>query len=78
VRPASNAGIFQIAAAEARVTDRLLTAEFAEHLGLVACFASARPAPYRWVMPWFDLFMMRKQFLNLKKRAEKTAAAASL
>ena len=33
-------------------------------------------APYRWVMPWFDLFMMRKQFLNLKKRAEKTAAAA--
>jgi len=29
-------------------------------------------------MPWFDLFMMRKQFLNLKKRAEKTAAAASL
>jgi hypothetical protein len=35
-------------------------------------------APYRWVMPWFDLFMMRKQFLNLKKRAEKTAAAAQL
>ncbi len=33
-------------------------------------------APYRWVMPWFDRFMMRKQFLNLKKRAEKTAAAA--
>lgn len=33
-------------------------------------------APYRWVMPWFDLFMMRKQFLNLKWLAEKTAAAA--
>jgi len=33
-------------------------------------------APYRWVMPWFDLFMMRKQFLNLKRLAEKTAAAA--
>jgi hypothetical protein len=33
-------------------------------------------APYRWVMPWFDLFMMRKQFPNLKKLAEKTAAAA--
>jgi hypothetical protein len=33
-------------------------------------------APYRWLMPWFDLFMMRKQFLNLKKRAEKTAAGA--
>jgi hypothetical protein len=32
-------------------------------------------APYRWVMPWFDLFMMRKQFLNLKRLAEKTAAA---
>jgi hypothetical protein len=32
--------------------------------------------PYRWVMPWFDLFMMRKQFLNLKRLAEKTAAAA--
>jgi len=31
-------------------------------------------APYRWVMPWFDLFMMRKQFLNLKRLAEKTAA----
>jgi len=27
-------------------------------------------------MPWFDLFMMRKQFLKLKKLAEKTAAAA--
>jgi len=26
-------------------------------------------------MPWFDLFMMRKQFLNLKRLAEKTAAA---
>jgi len=33
-------------------------------------------APYRWVMPWFDLFMMRKQFLNLKRLAEKTATAA--
>jgi hypothetical protein len=33
-------------------------------------------APYRWVMPWFDLFMMRKQFLNLKRLAEKTAGAA--
>ena len=33
-------------------------------------------APYRWVMPWFDLFMMRKQFLNLKKLAEKSAAGA--
>jgi hypothetical protein len=33
-------------------------------------------APYRWVMPWFDLFMMRKQFLNLKRLSEKTAAAA--
>ena len=33
-------------------------------------------APYRWMMPWFDLFMMRKQFLKLKKLAEKTAAAA--
>ena len=32
-------------------------------------------APYRWVMPWFDLFMMRKQFRNLKRLAEKTAAA---
>jgi hypothetical protein len=31
--------------------------------------------PYRWVMPWFDLFMMRKQFLNLKRLAEKTTAA---
>jgi len=30
-------------------------------------------APYRWVMPWFDRFMMRKQFLNLKRLAEKTA-----
>ena len=34
-------------------------------------------APYRWVMPWFDLFMMRKQFLKLKKLAEKTATAAA-
>jgi len=34
-------------------------------------------APYRWVMPWFDLFMMRKQFLNLRRLAEKTAAAAA-
>jgi hypothetical protein len=33
-------------------------------------------APYRLVMPWFDFFMMRKQFLNLKRLAEKTAAAA--
>ena len=33
-------------------------------------------APYRLVMPWFDLFMMRKQFLNLKRLAEKTATAA--
>ena len=34
-------------------------------------------APYRWVMPWFDLFMMRKQFLNLKRLAEETAAVTS-
>jgi hypothetical protein len=33
-------------------------------------------APYRWMMPWFDLFMMRKQFLTLKRLAEETAAAA--
>jgi len=33
--------------------------------------------PYRWVMPWFDLFMMRKQFLNLRRLAEKTAVAAA-
>jgi len=32
-------------------------------------------APYRWAMPWFDLFMMRRQFLNLKRLAETTAAA---
>ena len=34
--------------------------------------------PYRWVMPWFDLFMMRKQFLKLKKLAEKTAVATEV
>jgi hypothetical protein len=34
-------------------------------------------APYRWVMPWFDLFMMRKQFLNLRRLSEKTAVAAA-
>jgi hypothetical protein len=33
-------------------------------------------AAYRRVMPWFDLLMMRKQFLTLKRLAEKTAAAA--
>jgi hypothetical protein len=32
-------------------------------------------AIYRPTLPWFDLFMMRKQFLNLKRLAEKTAAA---
>ena len=33
-------------------------------------------AAYRRVMPWFDLPMMRKQFLTLKRLAEETAAAA--
>jgi hypothetical protein len=33
-------------------------------------------AAYRRVMPWFDLLMMRKQFLTLKRLAEETAAAA--
>ena len=32
-------------------------------------------APYRWLMSWSDLFTMWKQFLNLKRLAEKTAAA---
>ena len=27
----------------------------------------------RWLLPWGDLFMMRRQLLNLKKYAEKTA-----
>jgi hypothetical protein len=30
-------------------------------------------AIYRPTLPWFDLFMMRKQFLNLKRLAEGTA-----
>jgi hypothetical protein len=34
-------------------------------------------AVYRPTLPWFDLFMMRKQFLNLKRRAEETVAAAT-
>jgi len=33
-------------------------------------------ASYRRVMPWFDLLMMRKQFLTLKRLSEKSAAAA--
>ena len=33
-------------------------------------------AVYRPTLPWFDLFMMRKQFLNLKRLAEQTAATA--
>jgi hypothetical protein len=32
---------------------------------------------YRRVMPWFDLLMMRKQFLTLKRLAEETAAVAA-
>jgi hypothetical protein len=28
-------------------------------------------------MPWFDLFVMRKEFLNLKKPAEKTASSSA-
>jgi hypothetical protein len=30
----------------------------------------------RPTLPWFDLFMMRKQFLNPKRLAERTAATA--
>jgi hypothetical protein len=33
-------------------------------------------AVYRPTLPWFDLFMMRKQFLNLKRLAEGAAATA--
>jgi hypothetical protein len=31
-------------------------------------------AVYRPTLTWFDLFMMRKQFLTLKRLAEETAA----
>jgi len=33
-------------------------------------------ALYRPTLPWFDLFMMRRQFFTLKGLAEQTAAAA--
>ena len=45
------------------------------------CAINGRPIPRPglstrgWVMPWFDLLMMRKQFLTLKRLAEETAAA---